>query len=133
MVESGGVAARNGGSGNSSWGQRKPGSMEGGVVAVAQKGVSYEKIFGGKNFSNCSHDDTNNRPRQRPTSLSNSPTTPTVPTAPTALTAPTAPRGRVKGGGNKKQMEKGEDENKKWRKIGRRGERGRIVSAQGGL
>ena len=41
--------------------------------------------------------------------------------------------GRVRGGGNKKQMEKGEDENKKWRKIGRRGERGSIVSAQGGL
>ena len=44
-------------------------------------------------------------------------------------------RGRVmvRGGGNKKQMEKGEDENKEWRKIGRRGERGSIVSAQGGL
>ena len=42
-------------------------------------------------------------------------------------------RGRLRGGANKKQMEKGEDENKKWRKIGRRGERGSIVSAQGGI
>ena len=65
------------------------------MVATAGKGGSHEKTFGGKNFSNRSHHHTNNRPRQRPTSLSNAPNTPTTPTTPTAPTALSAPTGNA--------------------------------------